>query len=32
MEQSAVDLYADAADFEKNENVVVLSREVCRNG
>ena len=27
MTQSAVDLSAEAADFEKNENIVVLSRE-----
>ncbi len=27
MEQSAIDLCADPADFEKNENVVVTSRE-----
>ena len=27
MEQSAVDLCAKASDFEKNENVVVTSRE-----
>lgn len=27
MAQSAVDLCAEPADFEKNENVIVLSRE-----